>query len=199
MQEDNDLDHDANRPVTPVNKSDPPSAAATPQKQRNANGKRQLEDAPVKYAALCRGAIREEAEKCLRDWRHGTRQEKYRDTSWTSAALLPDVLLKKIASDGTIWDLEHFTKLSPAWIFVEEHGAELIELLTEIDECIRLQKERDTLEKRNKQKQETIEKKKAEQTRKEVAAAQASKFWDMISWQMLAHPLLMYTPIAPPS
>ena len=183
-----ELDNDSvdDRPSTPTNEETGPTAPVTPCKERNANGKRQLEEVPVKYAASRRGPVLEEAKDTLTAWQYRTRLERYADASWTAQVLLPDDILKKIASDGTIRELSHFSKLNPPWVYANEHGEEVISLLTAIDEHFRQVRAREALEKRAKRKKDTEDKRKAEEAKKAVAEKQAAEFWGMIHRQMPA-------------
>lgn len=119
------------RPHTPDNDSGLSSQHTTPSKSADENGKRKLTVRPP--PSTRRGPHLEAARTVLEAWRLRTKQRQYTPSSLTAASLLPDSILKVLASSRrieTIDDLRDET----SWIYAPRHGTEVLHLLRKVDD-----------------------------------------------------------------
>ena len=142
------------RAQTPDNPDAVPSTHSTPTKAPNANGKHIMlasetaEPTPPKSderadvlpvpkrqgAATRRGDRLQCAREALIQWRIKTRCTLYSPSPFTAAGILPDSILKTLASNAWIHSLADMAHaLRTPWVFMDKHGEEVIRILKETD------------------------------------------------------------------
>lgn len=124
-----------------------PSPPASPSKSTNPNGKRvlmsasvPLEPTSVKPLAARRGPLLEQARDVLHAWRLRTKQARYSPSSVTAVSLLPDSVIRSLASARHITDVQALC-MHTGWIYAERHGDEVLGILQRIDGAAAAQKE----------------------------------------------------------
>ena len=131
-------------PCTPNNVSPVSSAHSTPSKERNPNGKRPMVPATNKPKRSSRrgGEHLTNARLLLEHWRFKTKRDCYTLGSLTASAILPDSILRTLASHKNIKTLDDMkTVLNPPWILMAVHGQEVIHLLQILDKSHMAQQE----------------------------------------------------------
>ncbi|KAL4255137.1 hypothetical protein AB1N83_012918 [Pleurotus pulmonarius] len=121
------------RPATPP--ADPLaclSAHSTLSKSTNENGKRSIVVVRSSGPKTRRGDHRKEAEAALDRWRFKTHRRLHNPSPFPSTALLPDFVLKQLAS-RCLRSTEELNDLNPRWLRAEEYGAEVLSLLQRLD------------------------------------------------------------------
>ncbi|KAJ6582551.1 P-loop containing nucleoside triphosphate hydrolase protein [Mycena vulgaris] len=115
--------------------SQPSSAHSTPSKCRNGTGKRSMVPGDPSTGPKTR-------QKEHLKSRINTYLGSYSNCAFTYDSLLPNTFLTSLASHRTA-TLEALAELVPAWAFVEEHGADVLRVLTRIDDAERAERERE--------------------------------------------------------
>ena len=131
-----------------------PSTHSTPTEAPNANGKRIMlasktaEPTPPKSderadvlpvpkrqgAATHQGNRLQCAREALIQWRIKTRCTLYSPSPFTATGILPDSILKTLASNAWIHSLADMAHaLQTPWVFMDKHGEEVIHILKETD------------------------------------------------------------------
>ncbi|KAJ6565962.1 hypothetical protein DFH09DRAFT_1314744 [Mycena vulgaris] len=82
------------------------------------------------------------ARAALERWHINTYLGSYSNCVFMYDSLLPNTFLTSLASHRTA-TLEALAELVPAWAFVEEHGADVLRVLTRIDDAERAERERE--------------------------------------------------------
>ncbi|GLB46004.1 putative P-loop containing nucleoside triphosphate hydrolase protein [Lyophyllum shimeji] len=111
----------AERPSTPHSPASPPSSVhSTPSKTINANGKRPMQLPEDYVPAKRRGEHLKEARAALEAWRFKVKRSCYTPSPFTAAAILPDPVLKTLASNGA-HSVEDILVLlnGTGWVFVK--------------------------------------------------------------------------------
>lgn len=123
------------RSLTP-NTSASLSPPATPSKSADENGKRKMHTmpAPIKLPASRRGDFLAMARTALITWRFKTMRAQYYPSSYTSAALLPDSVIKTLSSAAHIRTIDDI-KANTQWLFVDRHGSDILRVLKRIDDA----------------------------------------------------------------
>jgi len=139
---------------TPDNARDTiPSTHSTPTKTPNDNGKRIMiatsKTTPPKSeeradvfpmpkrqgAATCQGDRLQCAREVLIQWHIQTRRTLYSPSPFTAAGILPDSILKTLASNARIHSVADMANtLRTSWAFMDKHGTEVICVLEETDQ-----------------------------------------------------------------
>ncbi|KAK6980828.1 hypothetical protein R3P38DRAFT_2579475, partial [Favolaschia claudopus] len=132
--------------------SAPSSAQSTPSKQRNANGKRAM--VSQKGPAGRRQDHLKRARSSLEQWRVNTYLREYSLTSLTHDVLLPDKYLSSLASHG-LASMDELRSLLPSWAFIDEHGADVLRVLSRVNNAVREEREQQKQAKKHVRHQET--------------------------------------------
>lgn len=114
----------------------------------------------------------------LRKWRVTARRRLYPFSSLSAMNLLPDRAVQTIASHRRgCKSIEGLRRvLKPPWIFLDEHGGEVIELVTALDTAHE-QRRKDAVEAQKRAREEAVEEKRrqAEDRRRELEARRIAK------------------------
>jgi hypothetical protein len=80
--------------------------------------------------------IRQPYEDSLKIWRHTTWRRQYSDSGFGPEALLPDKILAKLTEDRSLASIEsfHAHPVVSEWIFIGEHGKEILTRLSRLDQ-----------------------------------------------------------------
>ncbi|KAK0479277.1 hypothetical protein IW261DRAFT_1319861, partial [Armillaria novae-zelandiae] len=116
------------RPVTPDFSElvDTGSAHSSPTKHVNSNGKRRMNTCHSGPATR-RGDYLANVREALICWRLCTIKQ-LSPAPFTAAALLPDHVLTKLASNARLQTIADLQALSPPWIWAEKYGSEVLRL-----------------------------------------------------------------------
>src|SRR6188768_405689 len=128
MPVDVDIANDS-RPSTPDSGQDLNSAHTTPSKNPDENGKRKLASGPR------RGPHLERARFALEKWRFDTKRSRYTPSSTTMLSLLPDNILRSLASARDLHSAEEIDSRT-SWIYSFRHGEDVLGVLERVDKSI---------------------------------------------------------------
>jgi hypothetical protein len=95
----------------------------------------------------------------LTSWRHKTWHRDFKDCVWGPSVLLPDTILTKIATRARIQTLGDINKQIPEWIWADEYGDAVLELLEPIDRSWHEENEQKKAENKAKRAKVSAEKK----------------------------------------
>ena len=109
------------------------------------------------------------AQAALRTWREKLLTEHYSPSPFTARCLLPDSTLKTLASNLDIRTIEDLktTPTSSTWIYAERHGQDVLDLLVQVDQSHKEERDREAERRRDKRKKAATERQQAEKQRKE--------------------------------
>jgi bloom syndrome protein len=144
---------------------------STPSKDRNVNGKRTM--VPGTGPKTRRKDHLKRARSALESWRINTYLRDYISTSLTYEVLLPDVYLRSLASHRTK-NLDELAVLIPTWAFSDEHGEDVLRVLSRVDDAVRAEREQEKAANKLARHEETL-KRQAERARQNAANRRPAK------------------------
>ncbi|CAA7271578.1 unnamed protein product [Cyclocybe aegerita] len=124
-------DLESSRPSTPVQSTPPGSSHSTPSKSVNENGKRPMTEG--KKPSTRRGDLLQAARDALINWRFNTKRARYNPSSVTAESLMPENVLKTLASSRRISCVEDI-ETETHWLFAQRHG-EVLAVLRHVDQA----------------------------------------------------------------
>lgn len=152
-------------PSTPSRSNSPYSSQhSTPSKSSDENGKRKM---VTKQPATRRGQHLKSAREALENWRFRTKLARYSPSSVTAAFLLPEAILKKLASSRLLENTDDIVAKT-GWIYAQRHGEEVLELLAKHDQADRNQREASKRAKTAARKAETAHRNEEKKRQEEV-------------------------------
>ncbi|KAF7355950.1 Bloom syndrome [Mycena venus] len=160
-------------PKTPEPVGSPSSSVhSTPSKDRNANGKRAM----VRGAGpktRCKDHLKR-TRSALESWRVNTYLRDYSSTSLTYEVLLPDVYLRSVASHRSK-DLDELGALIPGWAFFDEHGEDVLLVLSRVDNAVREEREQEKAANKLARRQEMLQRQADREAERAANAKPAKK------------------------
>jgi superfamily II DNA/RNA helicase len=100
----------------------------------------------------------ETCRKALADWREQVWNRDFLDCTFGVEAILPDMILTKLATHARLQTLQDIKNDTPDWVWMDEYGDEVLQLLAPIDKAYHEENEKQKTEARAKKAKVTVEK-----------------------------------------